>query len=83
MEGRRACQRKGTGIKIYNNFINPEEYIDNNRFMFQIRSGVNDCIYSSRDRTAGRFRSLFIAGTVSSSQTIFSTFLYKNLIADR
>ena len=31
----------------------------------------------------GRFRSLFIAGTVSSSQTIFSTFLYKNLIADR
>lgn len=24
MEGRRACQRKGTGIKIYNNFINPE-----------------------------------------------------------
>ena len=27
---------------------------------------------SSRDRTAGRFRSLFIAGTVSSSQTIIA-----------
>ena len=34
---------------------------------------------SSRDRTAGRLRSLFIAGTVSSSQTVFSTFLYIEL----
>ena len=32
---------------------------------------------------AASFRSLFIVGTVSSSQRIFSTFLYKNLIADR
>ena len=46
-------------------------------------SGVKIAFISSRDRTAGRFRSLFIAGTVSSSQTVFSTFLYKNFIADR
>ena len=50
-------------------------------FRFGVASMI--AFISSRDRTAGRFRSLFIAGTVSSSQRIFSTFLYKNLIADR
>ena len=55
--------------------IRKNTYICNNRFMFS--SGVASMIafISSRDRTAGRLRSLFIAGTVSSSQTVFSTFL--------